>query len=63
MYVCVCKGITDKQIREAIGAGATEMKSLCDEFALGSQCGTCCKMTKEILTEELDNSPSYYEVA
>ena len=63
MYVCLCKGVTDKQIRAAISEGTTELKELCDEFGLGSQCGCCSKMTKEILSEELENTPSYYEVA
>jgi len=53
MYVCICHGVTDNTIIEAIDNGATTMKQLSTELAVGSQCGKCCQCTKKILNNEL----------
>ncbi|TDO99682.1 bacterioferritin-associated ferredoxin [Marinomonas balearica] len=53
MYVCLCKGVTDKQIQSAVQDGATTMRELYQETEAGSQCGKCCKYVKSILNEEL----------
>jgi len=41
MYVCICKGITDKDIRDAVDNGVETIKGLKQHFAVGSQCGGC----------------------
>lgn len=56
MYVCICKGITDHQIRAAINEGATSMGQLRRELGVATQCGKCRCLTKEILQDTL--SPS-----
>lgn len=53
MYVCLCTGVTDKAIKEAIREGATTMRELYKETNIGSQCGKCCQCAKAILNEEL----------
>ena len=53
MYVCICLGITDKQVIETIDNGATTLKALTQELGLASQCGKCCQCTKQILNETL----------
>ncbi|MFO6423206.1 (2Fe-2S)-binding protein [Motilimonas sp. KMU-193] len=40
MYICICKGITDKTIRQAVADGKT-FKMLKRELGLATQCGTC----------------------
>ncbi len=40
MYICICKGITDKTIRQAVADGKT-FKMLKRELGLSTQCGTC----------------------
>lgn len=37
MYVCICHGITDSQIRDALEAG----KCPREETGAGSSCGSC----------------------
>ena len=49
MYVCICKQVTDKDVRKAIAEGATTMRQLCRQLPLGKQCGRCCLTAKEIL--------------
>lgn len=57
MYVCVCKGITDRQIKAAIDDGANSLRSLRKALGVASQCGKCSVMTREILDEALNDTP------
>lgn len=51
MYVCLCKGITDTQIRAAAAGGCDSMRELAAELGAGSQCGKCARHAREILRE------------
>jgi bacterioferritin-associated ferredoxin len=51
MYVCICKGITDTQIREEIIGGAVNLKSLMQKLGVGSQCAKCVQHTVGIIKE------------
>lgn len=67
MYVCVCKGITDSQIKSAIDNGAVTLGQLRKALGVASQCGKCAYMTRELLDETLSTSatgePLFYQVA
>ena len=57
MYVCLCKGITDTQIRAAVEDGASSLREVRNTLGVASQCGKCGILTREILREtQLDNS-------
>ncbi len=56
MYVCLCKGITDSQIRAAIEDGATSMRDVRHSLGVASQCGKCGILTREIVRESLMES-------
>jgi len=51
MYVCLCKAITDSQIREAANSGACDLDHLSDTLGVGSCCG-CCRETAQAIIEE-----------
>lgn len=53
MYVCLCKGITDSQIRAAIEDGATSLRDVRNSLGVASQCGKCGILTREIVRESL----------
>lgn len=53
MYVCLCKGITDSQIKDAIYNGATSVNQLRKQLGVASQCGKCTSMTKQIVQDTL----------
>ena len=53
MYVCICHGVTDSAIENAIDDGALTMRSLSKELNVGSQCGQCCSCAKKILNSKL----------
>ncbi|MFT6276087.1 MAG: bacterioferritin-associated ferredoxin, partial [Halioglobus sp.] len=41
MYVCICKGITDTQIRAAVEDGASSLREVRNTLGVASQCGKC----------------------
>ncbi|KUJ84216.1 (2Fe-2S)-binding protein [Microbulbifer flavimaris] len=53
MYVCICKGITDRQIKEAVYDGSTSVRALRRQLGVSSQCGRCAELTQEIIEETM----------
>lgn len=62
MYVCVCKGITDTQIRAAIQDGASSFKDVRNSLGVASQCGKCGILTREIVRESLQDNGNEQEL-
>lgn len=66
MYVCLCKGITDTQIRAAVEDGASSLRDVRKSLGVASQCGKCGILTREILRESLvdnnDDQQLFYAV-
>ncbi|WP_417598004.1 (2Fe-2S)-binding protein [Oceanospirillum sp.] len=60
MYVCVCAGVTDVQIREAIAAGDHSLKALRDSLGIAHNCGMCVKDTRQIMDETLRINAAAY---
>ena len=57
MYVCICTGVTDGKIREAIYEGCCSYREVREATGVASQCGKCSVMTREILDEALSETP------
>jgi bacterioferritin-associated ferredoxin len=51
MYVCVCHGVTDRDIRRAAAEGVSEVHELTMRLGLGSGCGTCRDEAAALLAE------------
>ena len=51
MFVCICNGVTDKQIREAVADGAVSLQDLHDQLGVASQCGSCSEHAMSLLHE------------
>ncbi|MDQ3797088.1 MAG: bacterioferritin-associated ferredoxin [Pseudomonadota bacterium] len=51
MYVCLCHGITEEQIRTEIRNGACTMRDLRERLGVTSGCGRCGECAHAILTE------------
>jgi len=49
MYVCICKAITDADIREAAETGAADIERLTETLGIGGGCGTCLEMAEAII--------------
>ncbi len=61
MYVCICKGITDHQIRQAVDDGASSFHQVRNNLGLSTQCGKCACLAKEIVDKALEEvaAPSF----
>ncbi|RYZ72221.1 MAG: bacterioferritin-associated ferredoxin [Lysobacteraceae bacterium] len=51
MYVCICNGVTDHQVREAAANGVRSLAELTMRTGCGSSCGTCLDTASTILEE------------
>ena len=49
MFVCVCNGITERQIREEIVRGASTLAELTAALGIASGCGTCADYARQLL--------------
>jgi bacterioferritin-associated ferredoxin len=67
MYVCICKAITDTQIRAAVEDGASSLRDVRKTLGVASQCGKCGILTREIVRESLSdlagNEQLFYAVS
>ena len=49
MYVCICNGVTDRDIRQAAEAGCRSLAELTMRTGCGATCGTCLDTAAAIL--------------
>jgi len=53
VYLCICKSVSDQQIREAIELGARTIGDLNIRFGIGVECGKCTDSIREFLEKHL----------
>ena len=68
MYVCICKAITDTQIRAAVEDGASSLRDVRKTLGVASQCGKCGILARDIVRESLteladSNEQLFYAVS
>jgi bacterioferritin-associated ferredoxin len=51
MYICICKAVTDKQIRRAAAQGVDNLYELRESLGVASGCGSCADMAQDILRQ------------
>jgi bacterioferritin-associated ferredoxin len=51
MYICICNAITERDVRECARRGCGSLDQLSMELGVGSGCGKCRPVAKEILDE------------
>jgi len=51
MYVCICNGITDRDIRQAADGGCRSLAELTMRTGCGACCGTCLETAAQVLEE------------
>lgn len=56
MYVCLCKGITDRDITGAVSSGAGSYADVRQQLGVGSQCGQCASYTKSLVRQTIKQS-------
>ncbi len=58
MYVCICHGITDNQIREALDRGAASLSDVQAHVPVGGCCGRCLPTAQAVVEEHLTVRPA-----
>jgi bacterioferritin-associated ferredoxin len=53
MYVCLCHGVTETAIREAVCEGVRTLRELSFKTGCGTRCGSCATMARTLLHEQL----------
>ena len=51
MYVCICRQVTDSQIRETCKGGCESFSDLREQLGVASECGRCSKLARSIVKE------------
>jgi bacterioferritin-associated ferredoxin len=51
MYVCICKAVTENQIRAAAESGSADLWHLQSVLGVAAGCGTCRDAAASILVE------------
>jgi bacterioferritin-associated ferredoxin len=67
MIICVCKAVSDRQIKAAVKNGATCMRDLTRELGVGTCCGKCVPEARSTLSASLNacefSAPSMFSPA
>ena len=64
MYVCLCHGITDKTIKQAVREGGVgNMRQLREKLGVGSQCGKCVQMAQSMIDSVIIDESLFKEVS
>jgi bacterioferritin-associated ferredoxin len=70
MYICLCKGISDRALQQAVCAGASSFRDVREQLGVATQCGKCARAAKAIVADALAeqqgipaNSLSFYDAA
>lgn len=63
MYVCICKGITDKQIQELVREqGVGSIRELKNHLPIGSSCGTCTQVAQTVIDNTIIDESLFKDV-
>ena len=63
MYVCLCRGITDQDIKDAVENGAESYREIRDLLDLGTCRGRCVPEARAIISDELAEIASRIAIA
>lgn len=63
MYVCLCRGITDQDIKNAVTEGHESYREIRELLDLGTCCGRCAPEARAIISAELSEIAARISVA
>ena len=53
MYICLCQGVTDRDIKASIEAGAVSLREVQVKLPVALNCGTCRDSAEALIDEAL----------
>lgn len=51
--MCICNGISDKQINSALANGSSNFKEIKSELGIGNCCGQCVPFAKDMVDDKI----------
>jgi bacterioferritin-associated ferredoxin len=51
MYVCICRAVTEDQVKAAIHSGAKSVEDVAAACCAGDDCGACHEMIEGMIEE------------
>lgn len=58
MYVCICHGVTDHQIREVVDRGAVSLQQVQCQLPVAGCCGRCEETARDVIDQQLSDTRS-----
>jgi bacterioferritin-associated ferredoxin len=58
VYICLCNGITDDHIADAVEEGASSLSDLQSRLGVATCCGRCAECAQSLLEERLAGASS-----
>jgi bacterioferritin-associated ferredoxin len=52
MYVCLCHGFTERQVRSAVAEGAGSVHQVFRQFDAKPRCGKCVSTVRDLMEED-----------
>ena len=49
MFVCGCRAVTDREVHDAVQAGARSAGEVADRCGAGSRCGNCVDLVLAVI--------------
>ncbi len=63
MYVCICHGVTEKDIQKAAKSGATDLQDIQNLTGCATGCGTCAESAIEVLqAAHIRKTPDFLQI-
>lgn len=59
MFVCLCKAVTDTQIRDAVDQGHNSLEALKNELQVSTACGACACEVDRIVEKRIAQTLSF----
>lgn len=58
MFVCICKSVTDHQIKDAVEIGISSFEDMQWHLAVSTVCGGCTCEVKRVISQKLEGELS-----
>jgi bacterioferritin-associated ferredoxin len=63
VYVCSCRGVTDRTVDAVIAAGADTVPAISQACGAGTRCGGCWPELERLLDEHAVHAPACDRIA
>ncbi|MZR30227.1 (2Fe-2S)-binding protein [Sneathiella litorea] len=55
MYICLCNGLTDRDIKSAVASGAERIANVYESLGAAPQCAKCTVNIRDIIRETISD--------